>query len=690
MFNVKPFARRTPAALLIAMALSACGGGGGGGGGTPAPTPIPTARADVVAGELNKPATLAVMSNDSVTANGKLKLVSATAAAHGSVVISGDNLVYTPAAGFFGKDSFSYTVKDVGAGTATATAEVTVNVTAKLTLSGKTVDLPGTGNVTIAIGSTLVNTTTDATGAFSAPVTLDTPASMITVTAQGSGTYAFIKLISQVGDSQHAVAALGAGTTLTPAQLPGLNVTAITTSLYANTVLRNGGVVPATQASLDGSAARVGWHELSQTAVALRALTGKAGAAPTQALPAGATDTLALVLNRTLYGSMVNAFVDEEFTGVNYAMSADTRLGSVPSLLVDKSKSLALYNNTGCCGNPVPELVLHPDGSGSYSHQNERHAGTWRKDDALTFTLTTPLVREDVYFTATDDYEVIYTLRQIKILQTTGGASSGNVHLTRVETMHFPRGELPNGPAENTSEPFAFAEWSTLAAPLDVAGTMLAGLLDPASSEQTVPRQIAVAFAADGSATSPQLPGQVFSWRMQDGRLVIDYGNGQLHMLVRVRASADGEERWLLRAGVGADYAMHEIMVVKAQPGLAFTEANAVQRWRSGPTSLFFGTHTLVNVQANLLALELAEAVNGTLSTTRTSAWTIEDGKLAMRSYRLPNGQTATACPAGQTCTLRSERIWTLVRNDADRITVLEAIYSAQQPRQRLIQYSRN
>ncbi len=128
------FSQGAPAAIILALsaALSACGGGGTDVPDRPPHDPIPVvkANADVYAAELNKPATLAVMSNDSVTPYGVLKLVSATTPAHGTVAISGDNLVYTPAAGFVGKDTFSYTVKDTVLGVASATAQVTVNVTA--------------------------------------------------------------------------------------------------------------------------------------------------------------------------------------------------------------------------------------------------------------------------------------------------------------------------------------------------------------------------------------------------------------------------------------------------------------------------------------------------------------------------------------------------------------------------------
>ena len=692
MSNFSKFSQRAPAALLIAIALAACGGGGGGSGNPPAvQDPVPSAQPDQGAAELNKPVTLAVLGNDSITNNGKLALSSVTAAAHGTATISGDKIVYTPAAGFFGKDSFSYTVKDAGVGAASATGQVDVNVTAKLTLTGKVVDIPGAVPVTIAVGATVVNATTDASGNFSAPVTLDTPASMITITAQGTGERAFVKLASLAGDSQLAVTAAGSGATLSPAQLPGLNVTSFTTALYANLVRKNGGVAPATQAMLDTTAANITWNEYTQVATTLRRLTGKAGGAPTRPFPAGTTDTLALVLNAALYTEFVKHLPTDDILVLGNAMAEENALGSVPSLTIDKTKSMLLFNNTVCCANPVPELVLNPDGTGSFFDGNVRHAGTWLKNDALTFTLNTPAVRDDVLFNDLGQFDVQYITKQFKILQTTGAGSSGFVNMRRVDTLHYTHGEYPDSVAPDTTEPFVFAEWAPLSSPTDIAGTTLAGLVDPASiHEPSGSVQIVVAFAADGSATSPQLPGLAISWKMQDGKLVIDYGSGRVHTLARFRTNAIGLERWLMRAGEGAEYTPQELTMVKVQPALAFTEANAVQHWRNNPSSLYIGSHTNIVVTADFLAGEDTQAADGTISSGKLNSWLIEGGKLVIRSYRTASGATVGVCPTGEACTLRTQRTWTMIRNDGNVTTVLESyLASPTQPaRQRVIQFS--
>jgi hypothetical protein len=62
-------------------------------------------------------------------ADGDALTYSHTDAAHGTVSGSGASLTYTPAAGFYGTDSFAYTVSDGNGGSASSTVSVTVNQT---------------------------------------------------------------------------------------------------------------------------------------------------------------------------------------------------------------------------------------------------------------------------------------------------------------------------------------------------------------------------------------------------------------------------------------------------------------------------------------------------------------------------------------------------------------------------------
>jgi Bacterial Ig domain/HYR domain/Secretion system C-terminal sorting domain len=90
-------------------------------GGAAAP---PVAVNDNATTPQSTPVSVPVLTNDNV--NGNLQsLVVASNPANGTAVVNGNNIVYTPNAGFSGTDAFTYTISN-GNGTSTATVTVTV------------------------------------------------------------------------------------------------------------------------------------------------------------------------------------------------------------------------------------------------------------------------------------------------------------------------------------------------------------------------------------------------------------------------------------------------------------------------------------------------------------------------------------------------------------------------------------
>lgn len=67
-----------------------------------------------------------VLANDSDADGDALTITAVTAPAHGSAVVAGTDVAYTPAADYRGEDGFTYTISDGRGGTATATVHVTV------------------------------------------------------------------------------------------------------------------------------------------------------------------------------------------------------------------------------------------------------------------------------------------------------------------------------------------------------------------------------------------------------------------------------------------------------------------------------------------------------------------------------------------------------------------------------------
>jgi hypothetical protein len=94
------------------------------------PTPTnraPTAANDQTTTSAGQAVTIAVLANDTDADADPLRLVAVGSARNGLAELVGDQVRYTPAAGFSGSDSFSYIISD---GKASATATVSVTVTA--------------------------------------------------------------------------------------------------------------------------------------------------------------------------------------------------------------------------------------------------------------------------------------------------------------------------------------------------------------------------------------------------------------------------------------------------------------------------------------------------------------------------------------------------------------------------------
>jgi hypothetical protein len=105
----------------------------------------PVANDDSATTSANTPVTVSVRANDTDPDNDLLTVTGASTPAHGSTVVNaGATVTYTPASGYSGPDSFTYTISDGNGGTASATVSITVNAATNLiTNPGFEVDTSG-------------------------------------------------------------------------------------------------------------------------------------------------------------------------------------------------------------------------------------------------------------------------------------------------------------------------------------------------------------------------------------------------------------------------------------------------------------------------------------------------------------------------------------------------------------------
>ena len=99
--------------------------------GNPGENRFPTAQADSATTLSGAALTINVLANDSDPDGDLLSVAGFTQPAHGTVTQVSGGLRYTPASGYAGADSFTYTISDGRGGTATATVSVTVQSATK-------------------------------------------------------------------------------------------------------------------------------------------------------------------------------------------------------------------------------------------------------------------------------------------------------------------------------------------------------------------------------------------------------------------------------------------------------------------------------------------------------------------------------------------------------------------------------
>jgi hypothetical protein len=105
-------------------------------GGDPAPpaNQPPEAVGDAATTTQDTPVTILVLANDSDPDGDGLVVNSVSQPTNGTAAVGGGGVMYTPAAGFVGADSFDYEIADGNGGTASGTVSVTVTLPAGPTM----------------------------------------------------------------------------------------------------------------------------------------------------------------------------------------------------------------------------------------------------------------------------------------------------------------------------------------------------------------------------------------------------------------------------------------------------------------------------------------------------------------------------------------------------------------------------
>ncbi len=201
----------------------------------------------------------------------------ATAASHGTATANGTSISYTPAVGYAGPDSFTYTASNAGGTSAPQTITVTVTpgvlALSPLSLPGGTVGVVYSQTIT-GTGGTAPYTYSITSGPLPAGLTLNPNTGVVSGTPTASGSY---NLSLTVTDHTSATASNGftmtialAVVTVNPATLPG----GLVGVAYSQTVSASGGTAPYGYSVVSGTL---------PTGLSLNATTGAISGTPTAA-----------------------------------------------------------------------------------------------------------------------------------------------------------------------------------------------------------------------------------------------------------------------------------------------------------------------------------------------------------------------------------------------------------------------
>ncbi len=662
-----------PFALLgLVASLSGCGSG------SDTPNTPPEAKADAVTVNWNTTTEVDAASNDTDANGDALSIESVATPAHGTATITaGGKLAYTPAAGYVGTDSFTYSVSDGKNGHATATVSVTVQAVMKL--MGRAFDAPlANAQVTATVGTQTFTTTADASGNYVLPITSNAPGQFISLQAAGVGAQSNVKLNSLVGEVNSVASSVATDGTLSATSAAALNVTHVSTALAALATAANGGTTPTTQAALTTASAQVGADSLLQMAAVIK-LVADSGVP----LPSGVSDTAALVNNPATYNTFAQNQVQNNATALQAATDAtaqDPALNVTPPSTIAAATTRVYYIGRGCCSLNATEVTLKPDGT-AVVLDDSLHDATWAVANGATqLTFKTPSISHGLSGTLFNNQQVniTNTVTGLTIRQLTGTANAGVANVAYAGTTHYDNNEAPDDSSSDGGTTYVFTDESQLIAPTatELASSTFAGIPTPDINPYGQ-NQDTLVLNTDGTGKL-QRSGTTFTWALTNGKLVLTYASGLKQTIVRLSQAADGEERWMVRYtspvnGAATDIALQDAMVVKVTAGLSYTADNAVSKWQS-----YVNAGTVSNFSFNIVVSaggkgqQESDYLDGTVGGLSPLAWSIVDGSLVLRTYWV-NGETAD-CPTGD-CWISRERTWTQLAVSGSKVFVMEHLW---------------
>ncbi len=654
------------ASAAVLASLAACGGSGD----TPPAEAAASAQNDAAKVSWNTSTALAVTSNDTVQ-HGTAKVAVTTAPAHGTAVVEGENIRYTPVAGYFGADTLRYLLT---VGDKTSEASVQIAVAAHMTLSGTVRDAPLVGAKVVATvgGVPLPEVTADASGNYQVTVTTTDPTAFISLKASGVGAQSNFVLSSLVGDASEAAAVVSDTGAIDAAALPAANVTHVSTAI---SVLSGQALGKPAASSADVTAA-LGQFTPEQTIQMATAIKMVVDAGVT--LPSGSADTLALVSDPGAFKSFVTTQSSQNaavFAQTQQAVLDDRQIAVAPPVPAPGAadKTILLVLGRGAAAIPATRLTLK-DGNVATVEGDSVRTAKWSSDGSqISVVYDTPTAGgQDYADDGTGQWQAIsISVNGFKLRQLGGSPGVGTATVSPISSFTWLEGPQVGStvdyPDNWAAETMVTAGQAFSAADFPI-GTRWAGVMSTDFSPTTSPSMVQdTVRIVDATRLVFDRTQQSATWALVDGKFVITTDSG-VFTYARLFTGPLGEERWLVDKTVdGARAWTYENAAIKVQDGASFTASSLVARWDSYISVGMYSVGKLyLDLAADGTSGTAYEGGGGIVYGGKDGNWSLgTDGLARVNEYR--------GCTIGSPgCEPYKVRTWQLLGTSGNRIYVME------------------
>lgn len=605
--------------------------------------------------------------------------------AHGTAQIVGSAIRYTPAAGFTGRDRFTYFVKK---GRNAGLATVTVDVGEALVLRGRVTDAPvAHAAVKATVDGREFTAMADADGRYSLEV-IGTGGGMVALAARGSGDQAIVSFSSVLGDFDRVLAEAGSDGELTRDENNQVQVTNLSTAQALLLQRANGG-----QPITDDDMLVVARESLDNGELLTMAAAIKLSVDGGYPLPAGTSDTLSLISDPQALADFLGAVEADDPAALANAINA---VAADPEVIVPATAAALQGTYTLAYALGVPgtintgyiqgeRLTLDADGGGSFvtAVPNADPGLAWSFDEESGRAVAIPanptiLVSYPVVEGIGQVRQFISTTR-IEVGKLFEGEGRDTLAVTTTKTWSYPdHPQLEGGTQVSTGTnlgirdetgilPFTAAELAGTTRSMWIAGVPFA------NSNYTGAETFSFAPGGTGSRGD----GVSFTWNVDGlGRLGVAYADGSTSTYGRVQQDGrKGESlagHW--RAGDGSQSAA--LSISARSDGFAFDPANAQADWRSGQ----FVSRATYDPDNSDFFLVYGPGGTG-WHVTYTSVqgwptpigWSSSAGMVDAVYYRNGNNQPVHWCqPQVNGCYIWQVRQWRPVARDGNRVYVIE------------------